>query len=333
VNRSIEKIIHAINKKYGEGTIVVGNHNNISVERVSSGIVALDLVLGLGIPRSSIIMFYGRESSAKSSVALKIISEYQRRNELCAYIDVEHSLNADWAEKLGVDLNSLIISQPDSLEKSIDIVDSLTRSKECGLIVYDSLAMAVPDEELEKSAFDQQMALNARLNSKLCRKLISALQPSNLSDKTTYNKTTVLLINQVREDVGKPYARGYTYSGGHALRHSSHIIVDFTRGEFIKDKNQDPIGLEVKFKTVKNKTWYPYKIGMIKLYFDGSIDNNETIIVAAKKLGIIKQHGPMYEYDSIKEKGFDNFIAQILERSLLNGILEKVYNYYKREEI
>ena len=330
MNKNIEKIIHAINKKYGEGTIVVGGYDNIAIERVSSGIVALDLALGLGIPRSSIIMFYGRESSAKSSIALKIISEYQKRGELCAYIDIEHSLSADWAEKLGVNLNDLVIAQPDSLEKSIDITDSLTRSGEFGLIVYDSLAMAVPEEELEKSAFDQQMALQARLFSKAMRKLMSALQPKDLSDKSTYNKTTVLLINQVREDIGKPYAKGYTYSGGHALRHTARIIVEFARGDYIKDKNQEPIGLEVKFRTVKNKTWYPYRTGMIKLYFDGRIDNSETIIAEAKKIGIIKQHGAMYEYDNIKERGFDNFIKIILEKNLLDEILEKVYNYYKK---
>jgi len=330
MNKNIEKIIHAINKKYGDGTITVGGFDNMLIERASSGIVALDLVLGLGIPRSSIIMFYGRESSAKSSIALKMISEYQKRGELCAYIDIEHSLSADWAETLGVNLNDLVIAQPDSLEKSIDIIDSLTRSKEFGLIVYDSLAMAVPEEELEKSAFDQQMALNARLNSKMCRKLISALQPVNLSDKTTYNKTTVLLINQVREDVGKPYARGYTYSGGHALRHTARIVVDFTRGEYIKNKNQEPIGIEIKFRTTKNKTWYPYRSGIIKFYFDGHIDNNETILMEAKKIGIIKQCGSIYEYNHIKERGLENFLKAVLKQNLLKEILEKVYNYYKK---
>lgn len=323
---NLEKVISLINKTHGEGTVCRGSNTNLKIERVRSGITALDLVIGGGIPRSAIIEFYGRESGGKTTTALKTVASYQKQGLTCAFIDMEHSLDPEWATSLGVDMESLIISQPDTAEKSVDIVDLLTRSNEVDLIVYDSLAAAVPKEEQDKSAFDQQMALQARLFSKMCRKLMSALQPENLEDQSSYNRTTIICINQVREKVGQMYARGYETPGGHAVKHTAKMIVEFKRGDYLKVSGQeDPVGIEVKFKTVKNKTWVPYKIGLYRLYNDGNVDNDETIVIEAKKHGIIQQKGSMYEYEDIKERGITDLIRVLHEQNLFEQLTNRIY--------
>jgi len=332
MKQNLNKIIAAINKKYGEGTIVLGKVASLlNTQRIRTGIVALDLILGGGLPTSSILEFFGRESGGKTSTALKIIANFQKLGKTCAFIDMEHSFNAEWATTLGVNVDNLLISQPESLEESIDVIDALTRSKDVDLIVYDSIAAAVPIEEVEKSAEDQQMALQARLFSKMCRKLNSALQTTNLENKESYNNTIIILINQVREKVGQLYARGYETPGGHNIKHTAKIRIEFKKKDYLYDKQnkEDPIGVDIIFRTVKNKTWVPYKTGTFKLYFDGSVDNTETIIFEAKKLGLIKQSGPMYEYEDIKEKGMESFIGVLKEKNLIDVITDKVYNLIK----
>ncbi len=315
--KNINKTLDAINKKYGDGTVSLGDNINLNVERIRTGITALDLVIGGGIPTSALIEFYGRESSGKSSTSLKIIASYQKQGKVCAYIDMEHSIDPVWFKMLGVDKDKLIFSQPDSLEKSVDIIDVLTRSGDVDLIIYDSLAAAVPLQEVEASAEDQQMALVARCYAKMVRKLLSALQPSDITNVETHNKTTIIFINQVREKVGVMYAHGYETPGGHALKHAYKIRVEFKAGDHIKDENTgDDGGLEINFTTKKNKTFIPYKTGMFQLYFDGHTDNEETIIIEAKKYGIIEQGGPMYSYKEYKEKGKEAFIAKMKEMKL-----------------
>ena len=324
--KEINKILAAINQKYGAGTVSVGSSIPQQIKRIKSGIVALDLVIGGGIPVGSIIEFYGRESGGKSSTALKIVGEYQRQGLQCAYIDMEHAFDPVWATTLGVDMTKLTIAQPDTLEKASDIVETLTKSGEFDLIVYDSLAASVPNEEVEKSAFEQQMALQARLFSKMCRKLLSALQPSNQEDMKTYNNTVIIFINQVREKVGQLYARGYEVPGGHAIKHSSKMIIEFKAKDHLEnEETKDTEGIEIIFTTKKNKTWIPYKVGMFKLYFNGTVDNDETIIVEAKKRGIIKQSGPMYEFKDIKEKGMESFVTSLKEKKMFDNVLEETY--------
>jgi recombination protein RecA len=324
--KELDKIIAAINSKYGEGTVSVGKNVSLDIERIRSGVVALDLVIGGGIPRGGIIELYGREAGGKTSTALKIVTAYQKQGLTCAYIDIEHAFDPAWARILGVDTDTLLLSQPDTLEKSTDIVDALVQSNEVDLIIYDSVAAAVPQEEAEGSASDQQMALRARHFAKMCRKIISSLQPDNLEDEKTHNKTTLILINQVIDKIGNIYARGYETPGGHAIKHACKIIVELKCGERIINKvTKDIEGIEIKFITKKNKTWIPYKSGMYKLFVDGSVDNDETIIAEAIKHGLIKQAGPMYTYKDFKEKGKVNLINTLKEKRLLKKLTEEMY--------
>jgi len=329
MSKELDKLINLINKKYGEGTLSKGAGKLLNVERLSTGIVSIDLAIGGGLPKSSVIELFGREGSAKTTVALKTIATFQKAGLKCAYIDMEHALNPDWAKTLGVDLDNLLISQPDTAELSIDILDTLTRSKELDLIVYDSLAAAIPQEEVDKSAFDQQMALLARLFSKACRKLTSALQPENINDPNTYNNTIIMMINQIRENVGIMYGNPETTSGGHALRHTYKIRIEFRPGDYIKE-NKEIIGREIKFKIVKNKVWKPYVTGMFQLFFDGSINNDATIITEAIKLGIVKQSGPMYSYKEIREKGKENFIELLKSKNLINNLTKELFNEFTK---
>ena len=329
MSKDLDKLINIINKKYGEGTLSTGAGKLLIVERIKSGVTAIDLAIGGGLPRSSIIELYGKEGSGKTTVALKAVASFQKQGLKCAYIDMEHALNKTWGETLGVNWEEIVISQPDTAELAIDIMDALVRSKEIDLIVFDSLAAAIPKEEAEKSAFDQEMALQARLFSKMCRKLISALQPENLADEKTFNKTTILLINQVREKVGLMYGNPEMSPGGHAIKHTARIRMEFRVADYIKD-GKEVIGREIKFKVVKNKVWKPYVTGMFQLYFTGIINNEMTIIAEGIKLGVIKQAGPMYSYNDIKEKGKETFIKVLKEKELLKPLVEVLFKEYTK---
>jgi len=324
--KDLEKVIAEINKKYGEGTVAEGCSVSLDIPRIRSGITAIDLCIGGGIPRGAIIEFYGRESGGKTTTALLTVAAYQRQGLTCAYIDLEHSFDEGWAGTLGVDMKTLIISQPDTLEKSVDVIDSLVRSGAVDLVVYDSIAAAVPSAEMEKSAFDMQMALQARLFAKMCRKLQAALQPDDISDCSTFNKTTIIFINQVREKIGT-YARGYETPGGHALKHAYKVRIQLTTTDRLKNKETgDCAGIEVTFRVVKNKTWIPYKTGTYKLYFNGEVDNDDTIITEAKKHKIVIQRGPMYDYGDITSKGIEKFIQDLKEKKLFDKITSEVYD-------
>lgn len=328
-------ILDLINKKYGIGTISKGSGNLLKINRLSSGIFTFDLACGGGIPQSSIIEFSGREQSAKTTTALKIIAEVQAKDLICAYIDVEHTLNPEWATKLGVDMNKLLIAQPDTAEKAIDIVDSLVRSKAIDLVVYDSLAAALPSEEEEKSAFDQQMGLLPRLYSKMCRKLASALQPDNIEDISTYNNTTIILINQIREQIGT-YHTPTIAPGGHALRHAARVRVEFKAADYIEQGTgelKERIGRVIKFRVIKNKTYKPYVSGQFDLYFDGTIDNDTSLINESVKQGIITRAGSYYMYKNTKIQGKDNLIQYLKDSSLIESLAEEIKKVVLKENV
>ena len=227
---ALKKVVSALCEKYGDGTISVGGGTLLSIKRQRSGIIALDLGIGGGIPRGSIIEFFGRESGGKTATALKTVAAYQEAGLTCAWVDSEHSFDPAWASILGVDPDNLLISQPESLERAVDVIETLVKSNTVDLIVYDSLAASLPMEEADKSTESLQVGLQARLFSKMCRKITAALQPENLNDQQGHNLCTVIFINQVREKVGQIHAHGYETPGGHAVKHASRARVQFNRG-------------------------------------------------------------------------------------------------------
>jgi len=318
----LKAIINALNKKY-PGIIAQGAGNLLQPERVSSGILALDLCTGGGIPRGTVIEFFGKESSCKSVAAFKAIASFQSLKYPCALVDVEKSFDPAWAKTLGVNVDELVIAQPDSMEKAIDVVDTLLRSKQFGLVVYDSIAAGLPEEEGSKSANDAQIGLQARLNAKMTRKILAALSPDDISDETTYNKTALIIINQIREKVGVLYGNPQTTPGGHAIRHLYHIRVEFKQGDYIT-KASSIIGRVIKFKVVKNKTWRPFESGEFTFYFDGTIDNMNTLIVEAIKLGIVIRRGSMYDYKDLTVKGKEALIAELQDKNLISTLEQEV---------
>ncbi|KKN47018.1 hypothetical protein LCGC14_0667100 [marine sediment metagenome] len=220
---NLRTTLNALEKQFGEGTLVLASET-VNIEKIPTNIFLFDVLLKGGFPISSILTFYGAESTAKSLAALLFGAAITKRGERVAIIDTEHCIEKTWVKKLGLDLSLTYFSQPDTMEKAIDIADTLVRSGEFGLVIFDSITSAAPKEELEKSAESQQMALQARLNSKLLKKLTSGLQPKNLSDPKSFNRTIVILIAQLREKVGCIYGNPEIIPGGHCLPSYSKIL-------------------------------------------------------------------------------------------------------------
>ena len=309
----MKEILKLLNKKFGEGTIIKASEaeESLKIKKIPTGILTLDFLLEGGFPKSSIITLYGEQSSGKSLISLIFSSQLTNKKENVALIDTEGSYDPDWCKKLKINLDYFFISQPDIYEKVIDIADGLVRSKEFSLVIIDSITSGIPEEEVEKSAFEQQMALQARLNAKLMRKISSALQPSNLKDKSTYNNTTIILIAHIREQVGVLYGNPYTLPGGRAIRHSSSLILFTKSGNLIK-KGDKIIGKEIKIKVEKSKISIPHKTGVFDFYFNPPrVDNEKSLILYAIRLGIIKQTGAFYTYKNLKVKGKEELINSL----------------------
>lgn len=320
----LKEILNAINKKYGEGTVIYGTDSSLVVNRQCTDVLAIDLAVGGGLPESSIIEVFGNEQSGKTTLALKTVAAIQKRGGIAAYIDLENALDYDWVSKLGVDTDTWIHAQPNCAETAIDILDSLVRSRELSVVVFDSVAAAIPSEEIDKSASNQQMALVARLMSKMMRKLHSALQPENLGDKSTYNKCIVLLINQLREKVGLVFGNPYVSPGGRAIKFGARVRIRLMGGEWIA-KDKEIIGRVIKFKIVKNKTFKPEIAKSFNLYFDGTIDNIDTVIAEALRFGLITRGGAYYTYNSNKFLGKDELRRGLLEnQTMMDSLVESI---------
>jgi recombination protein RecA len=283
---ALEEAIRSIEKAYGKGSVMrLGDHAKVDVDVIPTGSLLLDQALGVGgYPKGRIIEIYGPESSGKTTIALEAVAQAQLKGGRAAYVDAEHSIDPDYAAKLGVNIDDLILSQPDSGEQALEIVEMLASSGAIDIIVVDSVAALVPQAELDGLMTDNQVGLQARLMSKAMRKLAGIL------DKTG---CVVIFINQLREKVGVIYGNPETTTGGRALKFYASIRLDLRRSDAIKN-GSEVIGNTVKIKVVKNKVAAPFKVAVVDMIFGQGISKEGEILDLGVEKGFLQKTGNWY---------------------------------------
>lgn len=288
--QALDNALKKIEKDYGKGAIMrLGDVvDRMNIEVISSGCLAIDLAVGVGgFPRGRVIEIYGPESSGKTTVALHAIAEAQKAGGIAAFIDAEHALDPVYARNLGVDINNLLVSQPDCGEQALEITESLVRSGAVDMIVVDSVAALVPKAEIEGEMGDAHVGLQARLMSKALRKLTGIISKS---------RAVVIFINQLREKVGIMFGNPETTTGGRALKFYSTIRLDVRKGEVIKQNNEN-VGSRAKVKVVKNKVAPPFKTAEFDLMYGTGVSYEGTLIDIGVSMDIIKKSGAWYSYN------------------------------------
>lgn len=288
--QALDNALKKIEKDYGKGAIMrLGDvANSLNVEVISTGCLAIDLAVGVGgFPRGRVVEIYGPESSGKTTVALHAIASAQKGGGIAAFIDAEHALDPVYARHLGVDINSLLVSQPDNGEQALEITEQLVRSGAVDIIVVDSVAALVPKAEIEGEMGDAHVGLQARLMSKALRKLTGIISKS---------RTVVIFINQLREKVGVMFGNPETTTGGRALKFYSTIRLDVRKGEVIKQNNEN-VGSRTKVKVVKNKVAPPFKVAEFDLMYGTGVSYEGTLIDIAAGMDVIKKSGAWYSYN------------------------------------
>ena len=288
----LQEAMDEIKQRFGDGAIMkLKDVRSVDVDAISTGSISLDLALGVeGVPRGRVIEIYGPESSGKTSLALHILAEAQKQGGVGAFIDAEHTMDPDYAKKIGVNVDELLISQPDSGEQALQIVETLVRSEEVDVIVIDSVAALVPQTEIDGEVGEFQLGLQARLMSQVLRKL------SGIISKT---KTIVIFLNQIRMKVGVMWGNPETTSGGMALKFYASVRIELRRMAQIK-KGDDIIGNRVKVKIVKNKVAAPFKITEFDIYYNEGISKFADLINTGLMAGIIKKTGSWFQYGEVK---------------------------------
>lgn len=290
--KALDAALAQIDKEFGKGSAMkFGQKPVIDVDVIPSGSLALDIALGVGgYPRGRIIEIYGPESSGKTTLTLHAISEAQKKKLSCAFIDAEHAFDPTYAKNLGINLDEMIISQPDNGEAALEIADTLVRSGAVDLIVIDSVAALVPQVELEGGMGDNQMGLQARLMSKALRKLTSTVAKTN---------ATVIFINQIRMKIGVMFGSPETTTGGNALKFYASIRLDIRKGTAIKDQ-EEVLGNETKVKVVKNKVAPPFRTAEFEIIYGEGVSRLGEIVDLGVKNDVIEKSGSWYAYNSEK---------------------------------
>lgn len=316
MNENVARLVKDLEKKYGKGVVVDTSAIPEKFPCFSSGSIHLDTILGGGYPRKRIIEIYGPEASGKTTLALHAVAEAQKLGESVGYIDVENALDAAYASRLGVNMDDMIMSQPDSGEQALDVVEALAKSGLIRLIVIDSVAALVPQAELDGEMGDMQMGLQARMMSKAMRKLPRIINEADC---------TLIFINQIREKIGVMYGNPETTTGGRALGFYSSIRLDVRKSESIKNGSEF-IGHKLNVKTAKNKLFPPFKTTKLDVIYGKGINLTGEILDRAVELGIVEKSGAWYSYNGEKlGQGRENACTSIQDNDLLEVLKDSIY--------
>ncbi len=324
-SKLLEAAVKEIQDKYGEGSIMkLGEARKVDVDVIPTGSFSLDAALGVGgFPRGRIVEIFGPESSGKTTVALHVIREAQRKGGLAAFVDAEHALDPEYAKKIGVKIDELLISQPDTGEQALEIVESLVRSNAVDVLVIDSVAALTPRAEIEGEMGQQYMGLQARLMSHALRKLTAIVAKS---------RTVVIFINQIRTQIGVMWGNPETTPGGKALKFYSSVRIDLRRSAQIK-KGEEIIGNRHKAKIVKNKVAPPFRTAEFDIFYNEGISYEAEILNTGMRYGLIKKSGASFSYGNLKlGQGFDSSKNYLKENSKVRDeIMKEIRGKMKAE--
>jgi recombination protein RecA len=335
-NKALDAALAQIERAFGKGSIMkLGQREALEIEAISTGSLGLDIALGIGgLPKGRIVEIYGPESSGKTTLALHVVAEAQKKGGACAFIDAEHAMDPAYAKKLGVDIQNLLISQPDAGEQALEIADTLVRSGAIDVLVIDSVAALVPRAELEGEMGDALPGLQARLMSQALRKLTASISKSN---------TLVIFINQIRMKIGVMFGSPETTTGGNALKFYASVRLDIRRIGALKN-GDDVVGNHTRVKVVKNKVAPPFKVVEFDIMYGEGVSKNGELIDLGEKAGVVEKSGSWFSYDGTRiGQGRENAktylrehpeVAQAIETKVREnaGILAAVLDGSKEDD-